>query len=131
MRWSLLLLISASTQFSIAAEPGFIEGHLKVFVPKAVEIAEAGPSKSEPVNYAEYPLIVLSKDGKNEIARVFADDKGNYRLQLLPGDYVLDAEGHVHGHLRAKPRPFKVVSNQTVHVDMDMGTDHSRSNSMQ
>lgn len=72
--------------------------------------------------YAEYPLIILSKDGKKEIATVTADDQGHYRVALPPGDYVLDAKGRAPGRVRAKPRPFTVVSNQTVCVDMDIDT---------
>ena len=44
-------------------------------------------------NYADYPLIILSHDGEKEIARVTADENGNYRVALPPGDYVLDVQG--------------------------------------
>ena len=72
-------------------------------------------------NYAGYPLIILSQDGKKEIARVIADANGNYRATLPPGDYILDVERRrPKGHIRAKPKPFKVVSSQTVRVDMDV-----------
>jgi hypothetical protein len=117
------LLLIACVQLSDAAEPSHLEGHLKIGSRKKVELAEAGPSKATEQNYPDYPLVILSKAGQKEVARVTPDQEGNYRVSLPPGDYVLDAEGHVHGHLRAKPRPFKVVSNQTVHVDMDMGMD--------
>ena len=74
-------------------------------------------------NYADYPLIILSQDGKKEIARVTADENGNYRVALPPGDYILDVQGRRHkGHIRATPQPFTVVSNQTVHVDMNIDT---------
>ena len=64
-------------------------------------------------NYAEYPLIILSRDGKKEIARVTADENGNYRVALPPGDYVLDVQGRptqgprareaatIHGHFKS------------------------------
>ena len=63
-----------------------------------------------------------SKDGKKEIARITADENGNYRLELPPGDYVLDVQGRAPGHVRAKPQPFTVVSNETVRVDMNIDT---------
>ena len=44
-------------------------------------------------NYADYPLIVLSQEGKKEIMRITADEQRNYRVALPPGDYVLDVQG--------------------------------------
>ena len=73
-------------------------------------------------NYADYPLLILSQDGQKEIARVTADRDGNYRVALPPGDYVLDVQGRVRRHVRAKPQPFTVASNQTVRVDMEIDT---------
>jgi uncharacterized surface anchored protein len=68
-------------------------------------------------------LIILSHDGKKEIARVTADENGKYRVALPPGDYILDVQGRPpKGHVRAKPQPFTVVSNQTVHVDLNIDT---------
>ena len=116
---SLLLANSASVD---AAPPGFVEGHLKVISPKEVELADGNAPAITAENYAEYPLIILSQDEKKEIARVTADRNGNYRLALPPGNYVLDVQGRVRGHLRAKPQRFTVVSNQTVYVDMDIDT---------
>ena len=74
-------------------------------------------------NYAEYPLIILSSDRKNEIAHVTADENGNYRVALPPGKYILDVQGRrPKGHVRAKPQRFTVISNQTARVDMDIDT---------
>ena len=106
-----------------AAPSGFVEGHLKIISPKEVELADETPSETTAENYADYPLIILSHDGKKEIARVTADENGNYRVALPPGDYVLDVPGRrPKGHLRAKPQPFTVASNQTAHVDMNIDT---------
>ena len=73
-----------------------------------------------PETYAGYPLIILSQDGKKEIARVTADESGKYRVALPPGTYILDVKDRVAKHVRAKPQPFTVVSNQTVRVDMNV-----------
>ena len=105
-----------------AAPSGFVEGHLKIISPREVELANGTPASITAESYAEYPLIILSQDGKKEIARVTADENGNYRTVLPPGNYVLDVQGRAPGHVRAKPQQFTVVSNQTVHVDMDIDT---------
>jgi hypothetical protein len=105
------------------AAPGFLEGHLRILAFRDVELAEGNPPKFSAGNYAEYPLIILSQDGKKEIARVTADGNGNYRLALPPGDYFLDVQGRPpKGHVRAKPQPFTVTSNQIARVDMDIDT---------
>ena len=114
------LMLNGCARPSPAVQSGFLEGHLRIVSPKAVELAEAGPSKALAEAYAEYPLVILSEDGKREIAHVIADEHGNYRLPLLPGAYVLDAEGRAPRHIRAKPTRFTVVSGQTVHIDFDL-----------
>jgi hypothetical protein len=102
---------------------GFLEGHLRILAFRDVELAEENLPKFSGGNYAEYPLIILSQDGKKEIARVTADENGKYRVALPPGDYILDVQGRPpKGHVRAKPQSFTVASNQTVHVDMNIDT---------
>ena len=114
--------VLAGTTSINAAAPGFVEGHLKIISPREVELANGTPASITAESYAEYPLIILSQDGKNEVARVTADKNGNYRAALSPGDYVLDVQRRAPGHVRAKPQRFTVVSNQTVRVDMDIDT---------
>jgi hypothetical protein len=115
----LVLVSSVSTN---AAPSGFVEGHLKIISPREVELADGTPPVITAQNYAEYPLIILSQDQKKEIVRVTADANGNYHVALPPGNYVLDVQGRVRGHLRAKPQRFTIVSNETVRMDMDIDT---------
>lgn len=103
-----------------AAPQGFLEGHLKIYSPKEVELAGETASKMAH-NYTEYPLIVLSRDQK-QIARVTADENGNYRVALPPGDYVLDVQDRRRRHVRATAQRFKIAPNQTVRVDMNIDT---------
>ena len=118
-----LSLVVASISSVCAAAPGFLEGHLKIISLKEVELEDANaPTKTTAGNYADYPLIILNRDGKQEIARVNADTSGNYRLELPPGDYILDVPRRTPKRTRATPQPFTVVSGQTVRVDMDIDT---------
>jgi len=114
-----IFLMLASSASIKAAPQGFMEGHLKVVVIRAVE----PDNMPQPENYAEYPLIILSQDGKREIARLAADNSGSYRVALPPGAYILavqerPAEERAAERIHATPQPFTVVSNQTVRVDM-------------
>ena len=119
-----LIPVCISVVAGMATElPGFVEGHLKSISPREVEVANGTPASITAESYAEYPLIILSRDEKKEIARVTADANGNYRLALPPGDYILDVQGRPpKGHVRAKPQRFTVTSNQIVRVDMDIDT---------
>jgi hypothetical protein len=107
---------------------GVVEGHLTILSLKEVDLAGRDgespkvPPKNQAANYADYPLIVLTRDGKKEITRFTADQTGNYRAELPPGDYRLDVEGRISWKARVKPTLFTVVPNQTVHVDTNIDT---------
>ena len=104
-----------------AAPQGFMEGHLKIVVIRPVEPDDV--PQPTPESYAEYPLIILSQDGKREIARLTADKSGNYRVALPPGAYILTVQGpsaeeRAAERIHATRQPFTVALNQTVRVDM-------------
>ncbi len=127
----IFLVLAGSATSSDALPSGVMEGHLKILSPNPVELADENAATVTAENYAEYPLLILSRGEKKEIARITADTNGNYRAVLPPGDYVLDVQGRARKHVRWKPQPFTVVSNQTVRVDMDIDTDHWRVRSTQ
>lgn len=117
-----IFLLAFSTTLN-AAEQGFLEGHLKIVFGMAAQPSDDMPRpENASESYAEYPLLVLSKENNKEIARVTADEQGNFRVPLPPGNYVLDVQDRVRKRVRTRPQPFTVVSNQTIHVDMNIGT---------
>jgi hypothetical protein len=117
----ILLMLASGAGWTGAVPPGFLEGHLKITSLGAVEHPDAMPRQTVTAEmYSEYPLIVLSRDEKKEVAHVTADGNGNYRAALPPGDYILDVQDRAAKHLRAKPQLFSIVSKQTVHVDMNV-----------
>jgi len=116
-----IFLMLAGTASINAAPQGFMEGHLKIVEIRPVEPDNVPQPTVAPETYAEYPLIVLSEDGKREITRLSADKSGNYRVALPPGAYILKVQERAEERaerIHANPQPFTVVSNQTVRVDM-------------
>jgi len=116
------LFVALAVGSADAQSPGFLEGHLKIIASREVELADATPSENAADNYAGYPLIILSRDKQKEIARITADENGNYRASLPPGDYVLDVQNRRRLHIRATPQPFTIAASQTVSVDMAIDT---------
>jgi hypothetical protein len=98
---------------------------LKILSRSPVKLADENTAAVAAKNYADYPLIISSRGYKKEITRVTADRDGNYRVALPPGDYILDVQRGESAHFRAKPEPFTVVANETVHVDMTIVTGSS------
>jgi len=132
MSASLKCPIAASIFFALvgtalinAAPQGFLEGQLKIISRRPVELADESTTPMTARNYADYPLIILTRDEKKQIVQVTADKDGNYRVALPPGDYILDVQRGESANLRAKPQPFTVISNATVHVDMTIVTGSS------
>ena len=129
MWWSLKPLLPVLAFFLFAgsalinaAPQGLAEGHLKIIPPKEVELADETPSKMTAKNYVDYPLVILSREKNTEVTHVTADESGNYRIALPPGDYILDCQNRRRRHFRARPQSFTIVANQTVCVDMSIDT---------
>jgi len=114
-----IFLLACGTALN-AAEQGFLEGHLKIRSPNPVDLGDDNAPTVTAENYAEYTLLVLSQPNRKEVARVTADENGNYRVALPPGDYVLEVQARPRTHLRWEAQSFTVVSNRTVRLDMDI-----------
>jgi len=122
-----LILVGLVGIGAISAAPqGFLEGHLKIVSRRPVQLDDENTPPETPTmaagNYADFPLIVLTKRERKEITRIIADKGGNYRVELAPGDYILDVEGRVARRLHVRTQPFTIVPNETVHVDMTIDT---------
>ena len=116
--------LAGAVSLSSAAPTGILEGHLKILSSKEVQLQDDAKATTEALEqpYSEYPLIVRTRDGGKELARLTADAGGNYRLTLPPGDYVLDIQRRPRGGVRATPQRFTVAAGQTVRVDLDIDT---------
>ncbi len=114
--------VVAGTASANAAPQGSVEGQLKIFSLRPVQLDDENTPTLAAKNYADYPLIILTQGERKQIARITADAEGNYRAALPPGEYIIDVEGRVPKRLHVRAQPFTVVPNETVHVDMTIVT---------
>jgi hypothetical protein len=117
-----LLLVLACAPSVPTAEPGVLEGHLRIVSQGEVDLAGGQAAEIPAEVYAEYPLVVRRANGGEEIEAVVGDREGNYRVSLPAGEYVLDVKDRARRHVRTKPKRFKVVSGEIVRVDMEIDT---------
>ena len=124
IRLSVLLMLIGRAMWSGPVPLGFVEGHVKIFPLSDVNLSDdtGAPDSGSAQPYFEYRLVVRSREEKKEIMQVTVNGNGNYRIELPPGDYILNVQGPESRPARTKPRPFTVISNQTVRVDMDIDT---------
>jgi hypothetical protein len=117
-----LCSIGAESHAGPSASPGFLEGRLKVHMSGGAKLADGEEAKAASVNYAAYPMVVVRKDNREEIARITPDENGHYRIPLPPGDYLLELKTRVLKRVETEIRPFTVISRQTARVDMELVT---------
>ena len=101
---------------------GTLEGHVTIgpLVP-AVREGEPEPTP-DPEVYAARQIVVYAQDGRTEIERVQIDSDGNYRVELPPGDYVVDINRVGIDHAHGFPRRVEVLDGGVTHLDVDIDT---------
>ena len=116
-----IFLVSLCAASVNAAPQGILEGQLRILSDRPVELADENTAtRVRAENYTDYPLIVLTRDGKKQVARITADRNGKYRAALPAGDYILDVEGRTAKRVHAGQQQFTVSPNETVRVDMNI-----------
>ena len=117
--------VAPASDAAPAVAPGFLEGRLKVGVSGGAKLADETEAKAASVNYAEYPLVILRKDDRKEVGRITPDENGYYRVPLPPGDYLLELKRRVLKRSETQLRPFTVVSQQTIEVNLELLPNHA------
>ena len=104
---------------SINATPqGFLEGQLKIISRRPVALADENTAPMTARNYADYPLIILTRDETKQIARIIADRDGNYRVALPPGDYILAVQREESAERSAQNRNHSRLSRIRLFVSI-------------
>src|SRR5438067_6982972 len=66
----IFLLLVGSAMSNDASPPGVLEGHLKILSATPVQPTDENVVAETGGHYADYTLVILSRDGQKEIARV-------------------------------------------------------------
>jgi len=121
------LLLLALTFVIISCAPGpqetgTLEGHVTIgpLVPVMRE-GELEPTPAPEV-YASRQIVIYAQDGRTEITRVQIDAKGNYRVTLPVGTYVVDINRIGIDRGIDLPKTVEIVSGQVTRLDVEIDT---------
>jgi hypothetical protein len=117
---ALALLVACCTP--VPPETGILEGHMTIgpLVP-VVREGEAEPTPAPEV-YASRQIVIYGKGGRSEITRVQIDAKGNYRVELPPGTYVVDINRLGIDRGIDLPTTVDIASGRTTVLDVEIDT---------
>lgn len=75
-----------------------------------------------PEVYASRQIVIYAQDGRTEITRVQFDGKGNYRVTLPVGTYVVDINHVGIDHGIDLPKTVEILSRQVSSLDVEIDT---------
>lgn len=105
-------------------EGGFLEGTVTfVGLPCPPEEVSGRPPQVPSCSgpYPNYGIVVYGADGITEVARTTSDQDGNYKISLVPGDYVIyTPNGPFESDLKANWAA--ITSEETIKLDLVVDT---------
>ncbi len=117
-----VMLILASACTSIPGETGVLAGDVNIGpLQPAVQVGVPEPSPGPGV-FAARKIVVLSQNGRREIARAFIEIDGTYQLILPVGRYLVDIAGSGIDRGIDLPQEIEIFSNQITRLDIDIDT---------
>ena len=117
---ALMLLVTSCVP--LPEEAGMVEGHVTIgpLVPVVQEgVPEPTPG---PEVYASRQIVIYASDGQTEVARVQIDAKGNYRVELPVGTYLVDINHEGIDIGIDLPKAVEIVGGQTTLLDVEIDT---------
>jgi hypothetical protein len=114
---ALILLVTSCTPGP--QETGTLEGH--VTIGPLVRDGEPEPTPGPEV-YASRQIVIYAQDGRTEITRVQVDAKGNYRVTLPVGTYVVDINHTGIDRGIDLPKTVEIVSGRITRLDVEIDT---------
>jgi hypothetical protein len=121
-----VLLILAGLALFLSAcrsgPEGILEGVVTVGPLIPVERAGAPTLTPPPEVFTSRALDVFKADGTTLVKRVPFQADGTYRVELLPGTYVVDIEHSGIDSAAGLPAPVVIRSNEITHLNVDIDT---------
>jgi hypothetical protein len=102
---------------------GSIEGRVTIgpLRPGPVRADQTEP-EVPPELFASHKLVILSPDGKTIIIESKLDSKGNYKVDVPAGTYLVDVQPHDIGMGNFTAQSVVVEAGKTVRHDIDIDT---------
>jgi len=118
----LMLLILSSSCALLPRETGVLAGNVTIGpLQPAVQVGVPEPTP-RPEIYAARKVVVLSLNGRREIARASINADGTYEVVLAVGRYLIDIAGSAIDRGIDLPQEIEIFSNQITRLDIDIDT---------
>ena len=116
------LVLFVTSCVPVPQETGVLEGH--VTIGPLVPVVEEGVPEPTPAPevYASRQIVIYASNGQTEVTRVQIDGKGNYRVELPVGTYVVDINHVGVDMAKELPKTVEIVAGQVTRLDVDIDT---------
>jgi hypothetical protein len=102
---------------------GTLTGHVDIGPLQPVERVGVPQPTPSPAMYAAWRIVVLSEDGKREIARGEIDSSGQYQIKLPDGKYMVTARPVNGAGLGGQQvHPVEILTGKTTQLDISIDT---------
>ena len=116
-----MIVLSASCT-PVPEEEGILEGHVTIG-PLVPVVQDGGPEPTPaPDVCAGRQIVIYAQDGQTEITRVQIAARGNYRVTLPVGTYVVDINRLGIDRGIELPKTVRIVGGQTTRLDVEVDT---------
>lgn len=103
------------------SEPGILHG--KVTIGPLVPVEQEGVTYDVPCEvYEARKIVIYKQNGTDLVDEVSIDCDGIYRIELMPGTYVVDINHTGIDRSSEVPSEVEIVSQQTTRLDIDIDT---------
>lgn len=120
---ALAFALGSSMADTPPVETGILEGKVTIgpLYPGPARVDQTEPAPTE--MYSSHKIVILGEDGKTKIKEVAIDSRGNYKVELKPGDYSVDFTPHDIGFKRSNPpKRVTIKAGQTTKQNFDLDT---------
>lgn len=106
----------------IQNETGILEGNVSIGPLSPVSQAGVVEPTPAPEVYSARQIVIYSKNGKNELAKVPIQSDGSYRIELKTGEYLVDINHIGMDFSKDLPVLIEIKADQSVHLEIDIDT---------